>query len=57
MAGRGWRISAAPKLKRFGAVFVLTRDKIAGQFERDARKTKAPETFASGAFCFQIFSF
>jgi hypothetical protein len=56
MAGRGWRISAAPKLKSFGAVFVLTRDKIAGEFEGDAKKQK-PRRSSFPGLSFLLFSF
>jgi len=57
MAGRGWRISAAPKLKSSGAVFVLTRDKIAGEFEGDAKKNKSPGDLRFRGFRFYISSF
>jgi hypothetical protein len=56
MAGRGWRISAAPKLKSSGAVFVLTRDKIAGEFEGNA-KNRSPGDLRFRGFCFYISSF
>jgi hypothetical protein len=49
MAGRGWRISAAPGLKSFGAVFLFGTQRRAQIL---SGKQKAPEAFASRAFLF-----